>query len=134
MEKTILKNVVFIIFYYIIILRHYVFAYYLYIGIIYHGYGYSTRPRTMRICYIIMFSAMILTRVVWKFHVPYFFPVCCSHNIILRDEDLCVFVICDLYTYNWNRIIACGIVGQTRSNPTRTDTNYYYYYRYQTPM
>jgi len=49
---------------------------------------------------------------------------------------VCACVIC---TYNWNRIIACGIVGQTRSNciiyshnPTQTNTNYYYYY-HQTP-
>jgi len=52
---------------------------------------------------------------------------------IFVHYDVCACVIC---TYNWNRIIACGIVGQTRSNciysrnPTQTNTNYYYH---QTP-
>lgn len=44
-----------------------------------------------------------------------------------------VCAACVICTYNWNRIIACGIVGQTRSNciyshnPTQTNTNYYYH-------
>lgn len=46
-----------------------------------------------------------------KFHVLHFFPEYTSEG--WNSMCVCVCVIC---TYNWNRIIACGIVGQTRSN------------------
>jgi len=67
------------------------------------------------------------------FYVLYFFPRVHTGGTMIFVHYVCACVIC---TYNWNRIIACGIVGQTRSNciysrnPTQTNTNYYYH---QTP-
>jgi len=68
----------------------------------------------------------------------FFFPTYTREGRWFFVYDVCACAIC---TYNWNRIIACGIVGQTRSNcsiytlyshnPTQTDTNYYYH---QTPV